>query len=299
MPVLIGINILSPLLSRTRDTYGVRYLQPAQLCTPWYLAFRCLTLREKELDKRSHILTLVKSAEAGPITIAPNSNVAIHGYLYNEVPYHPVCALLQHTQYSHIPTDLDIEPSLITYDLDQISTVPVNISNITTRTVTVYPRDTLCEIQPVTVQDFHISSASAAHTNILDEVRIPKDELTLDQLSNMDTLLHKYQDIFSTCDTDIGYNASVEHYIELMDDTPFKQRYRRIPPSMLDEVRDHIQQQLAAGVIRKSYSPFSSNVVLVRKKNGQLRICIDYRQLNNRTKKDNYALPRIDEILDS
>ena len=43
----------------------------------------------------------------------------------------------------------------------------------------------------------------------------------------------------------------------------------------------------------------SSNVVLVRKKKGQLRICIDYRQLNNRTKKDNYALPRIDEVLDS
>ena len=225
--------------------------------------------------------------------------MTIHGYLYNEVPYHPVCALLQPTKYSHIPTDLDIEPSLITYDLDQLSTVPVNISNITTRTVIVYPRDTLCEIQPVTVQDFHISSASATHTNILDDVRIPKDELTLDQLSNMDTLLHKYQDIFSTCDTDIGYNASVEHYIELMDETPFKQRYRRIPPSMLDEVRDHIQQQLAAGVIRKSYSPFSSNVVLVRKKNGQLRICFDYRQLNNRTKEDNYALPRIAEILDS
>ena len=91
----------------------------------------------------------------------------------------------------------------------------------------------------------------------------------------------------------------MEHHIDLYNDTPFKQRYRRIPPSMMDEVRDHIQQQLSAGIIRKSHSPFSSNVVLVRKKNGQLRICIDYRQLNNRTKRDNYALPRIDEILDS
>ena len=68
---------------------------------------------------------------------------------------------------------------------------------------------------------------------------------------------------------------------------------------MLDEVRDHIQQQLSAGIIRKSHSPYSSNIVLVRKKNGQLRICIDYRQLNSRTVKDNYALPRIDEILQS
>lgn len=101
--------------------------------------------------------------------------------------------------------------------------------------------------------------------------------------------------MFSKGDTDIGYCPFVEHHIELNDETPFKQRFRRIPPSMLDEVRDHIEQQLSAGIIRRSHSPFSSNVVLVRKKNGELRICIDYRHLNSKTKKDNYALPRIDD----
>ena len=111
-------------------------------------------------------------------------------------------------------------------------------------------------------------------------------------------MLSDFDTLFSKGDTDIGYCPFVEHRIELDDERPFKQRYRRIPPSMPDEVRDHIEQQLSAGIIR-SHSPFSSNVVLVRKKNGQLRICIDYRHLNSRTKKDNYALPRIDEILDS
>ena len=68
---------------------------------------------------------------------------------------------------------------------------------------------------------------------------------------------------------------------------------------MIDEVRNHIQQLLTSGVIRRSKSPWASNVVLVRKKDGQLRMCIDYRQLNQRTVKDAYALPRIDDILDS
>lgn len=68
---------------------------------------------------------------------------------------------------------------------------------------------------------------------------------------------------------------------------------------MFKEVRDHLQQLLTAGIIRKSKSPFSSNVVLVRRKNGDLRMCVDYRQLNNKTKKDAYTLPRIEEILDS
>jgi hypothetical protein len=91
----------------------------------------------------------------------------------------------------------------------------------------------------------------------------------------------------------------VEHSIDLLDETPFKQRPRRIPPSMYQEVRNHLKQLLDADIIRKSKSPFSSNVVLVKKKNNELRMCVDYRQLNNRTKKDDYALPIIEEILDN
>lgn len=67
---------------------------------------------------------------------------------------------------------------------------------------------------------------------------------------------------------------------------------------MIDEVRNHIEQLLAAGIIRPSKSPFTSNVVLVRKKNGKLRLCVDYRQLNGITVKDSYALPRMEEIFD-
>lgn len=74
--------------------------------------------------------------------------------------------------------------------------------------------------------------------------------------------------------------------------------YRRIPPSMFHEVRNHLQQLLSAGIIRRSHSPYASNVVLVKKKTGELRLCIDFRELNQRTIKDSYSLPRVDEILD-
>ena len=90
----------------------------------------------------------------------------------------------------------------------------------------------------------------------------------------------------------------IKHRIDLIDNTPFKQALRRIPPNMIDEVRQHLEQLLSSGVIRKSKSPWSSNVVLVRKKNGKLRMCVDYRMLNSRTVKDSYALPRIEEVFD-
>lgn len=79
---------------------------------------------------------------------------------------------------------------------------------------------------------------------------------------------------------------------------PFKQRHRRIPSGMIDEVRQHIEQLLSCGVIRKSKSPRASNVVLVHKKNGKLRLCVDYRELSSKSVKDAYALPRMEEIFD-
>ena len=78
-----------------------------------------------------------------------------------------------------------------------------------------------------------------------------------------------------------------------------KEAYRRIPPQMYDEVKAHIQEMLDLGAIRPSNSPWASAIVLVRKKDGRLRFCIDLRRLNNRTVKDAYSLPRIESILDS
>ena len=83
----------------------------------------------------------------------------------------------------------------------------------------------------------------------------------------------------------------MKHHITLSDEMTFKQRNRRTPPAMIDEVRSHLEQLLSADIIRKSYSPFAFNVVLVRKKStGKLSMCIDYRILKKMTVKDAYAL---------
>ena len=88
-----------------------------------------------------------------------------------------------------------------------------------------------------------------------------------------------------------------EHEIRLSDNTPFKDPYRSITSSLIEEVREHLNELLELGVIRESQSPFSSNVVIVRKKDGSIRFCIDYRKLNIRTIKDAYAISRIQDSL--
>ena len=98
---------------------------------------------------------------------------------------------------------------------------------------------------------------------------------------------------------DLGRAANVKHHIILTGPIPYKERYRRIPPQLYDEVRNHLQEMLRLGAIRRFCSPWASAIVLVRKKNGKLRFCIDLRKLNSKTLKDSYALPRIEQTLES
>ena len=112
-------------------------------------------------------------------------------------------------------------------------------------------------------------------------------------------MLKRNAKVFSKDDMDMGRTNLVKHHIKLTDPVPFKKAYRRIPPQMYDEVKTHLQEMLDLGAIRPSNSPWASAIVLVRKKDGRLRFCIDLRKLNNRMVKDAYSLPRIESILDS
>ena len=124
-------------------------------------------------------------------------------------------------------------------------------------------------------------------------------EWTQEQKERARALLTKYSFLFAMDSMDLGKTDLVKHHIELTNYTPIKDRYRRIPPQQYEEVRKHLKEMLDIGAIRCSNSPWASPVVLVRKKDGSLRFCIDLRKLNGRTVKDAYSIPRIEDALDS
>jgi hypothetical protein len=159
--------------------------------------------------------------------------------------------------------------------------------------VHINPRSVICEIQPVTIDEsvYEQMEHEPDLKNISKDVTL-ESSLTPQQDIKVRELLEKHKNIFSKNDADIGFCDKVKHRIDPIDERPFKQRHKRIPPGMVDEVRQHIEQFLACGLIRKSKSLYASNV-LVRKKNGKLRLCVDYGMLNNKSVKDAYALPRI------
>lgn len=113
-------------------------------------------------------------------------------------------------------------------------------------------------------------------------------------------LLIEYQDVFSKGDLDIGlFNRNIKHRIDTGDAKPIKQRLRRIPLQFEKEEENHLKQILEKGVIQESISEWAAIPVLVRKKDGSLRYCIDYRALNKVTVKDAFPLPNIESCLDT
>ena len=129
----------------------------------------------------------------------------------------------------------------------------------------------------------------------LDKLKQWPPELAL----KFERMLMEHHNIFSLEQNEIGCTDTAEHVIELLDTEPFKEKFRRIAPPLVEEVREHIQEMLDGGMIRPSQSPWCNAVVLVWKKDGGLRFCIDFRQLNSRTKKDAYRLPRMQETMES
>ena len=129
----------------------------------------------------------------------------------------------------------------------------------------------------------------------LDKLKEWLPELAL----QFERMLMEYHNIFSLEQNEIGCTDAAEHVIELLDTEPFKERFRRIAPPLVEEVREHLQEMLDGGAIWPSQSPWCNAVVLVCKKDRGLRFCIDFRQLNSRTKKDAYPLPHMQETMES
>lgn len=307
VPILLGTNILHNLMNKCVEYHGVRYMQSKMVSSNWKTCFRCITLCDQQLKKKNGKLGVLKSANRNAVSIPSNTSAIIECFVDKEMAfYQPCLAVLQSLQGNTSLAGMEVTPTLIDYVPKETTTIQVHVSNLSLATLWLQPHATVCEIQQCTVENADDSIRGQETTgpmeNRHDFLALFNDVSNLDlnseEVEQIKNFLWSWRKVFSQHEDDVGFTNLVSHKIQLHDDTPFKQRYRKIPPSMYDEVKQHLQHLLNANIIRKSYSPFSSNVVLVRRKDGRLRLCVDYRFLNNRTVKDAYALPRIDDLLE-
>ena len=125
---------------------------------------------------------------------------------------------------------------------------------------------------------------------------------SVEESKKLTNLLHKYQDVLAFSYDELkGYREDVmEHTIPLKDENakPFRQKLRQINPKLAPLVQKELAKMLATGIIAQTrHSTWCSNLVIVRKKNGTIRLCVDFRNLNLACKKDNYPLPNMETLL--
>ena len=124
--------------------------------------------------------------------------------------------------------------------------------------------------------------------------------LTKSERHEVFKLLCEYSDIFSTGSNDLGCTDLVQHHISTGNAAPIRQPPRRLPLAKKEEAEKAIQEMQKQNVIETSSSPWSSPIVLVSKKDGSTRFCVDhYRKVNEVTHKDSYPLPRIDDTIEA
>ena len=184
--------------------------------------------------------------------------------------------------------------------------VPVLVSNFGQETVVVNPFTEVGMITQVTaiqsVADDEIQSQGATGElpyHLQDLIAQTSGDLDASQRHRLAKVLLEYADIFPVPgDPLTGHTDAVEHDINTGDRPPIRCAPRRMSPQKMKKEEECVTEMLTGGQIEASDSPWSSPVVLVTKKDGGTRFCVDYRQLNDATIKDAYPLPRIDDTLD-
>ncbi|TWW57317.1 Retrovirus-related Pol polyprotein from transposon 297 [Takifugu flavidus] len=128
---------------------------------------------------------------------------------------------------------------------------------------------------------------------------VPIDHLLPGQQQKVKKMLREECNAFSKDENDVGCIPSLQLKIRLSDTTPVRRTYTSVPKPLHKEVKEYLEDLLNRGWIRKSRSSYSSPIVCVRKKDGSLRLCVDYRELNQKSIPDRHPIPRVQDLLNS
>lgn len=292
--VLIGTNTLDLLYELHRDTCPEEY-EPSQY--GYKAVLKILGLRHRQC--KDNRLGLVTSLGKDPQLVPAGQTVVLEGFI--DVNSHTTekSVLLEHPSLSALPGGVLVKPCLIDLPQKAPYKVPVVMTNELDHDVVIPQKCVIGEISAfhrvlshehcVVTPDSSTKQKLGLNFNFEDSpISAEWRERVTQKLANM-------PEVFAQNDIDFGRTNQVKHQIKLSDETPFKHRARPIHPNDLEAVRKHLLELQQAGVIRESTSPFSSPIVVVRKKNGDVRLCVDYRKLNLQTVKDAYALPNLEE----
>ena len=252
-----------------------------------------------------------KATSEMTVTIAPGEEIILPGKLQLRNRNFKCGVVEPETRFSG-NHDVLVAKTLVDVQQDVI---PVRVFNLRDSLVTVYKGTCVAVCEPITSDDVMQDKekrlvgvlqepVAQENTDVLPEhlVKLYQascKDLNRDQRRHLACMLKNYQDVFAKDADDLGRTSAVQHEINTGSTRPIRQPPRRLPIYQRQVVREEIDKMLKRGVIEPSSSPWASPIVLVKKKDGSTRFCVDYRKINASTIKASYPLPRIDDTLDT
>ena len=294
--LLIGMDILDPHAANF-SLGGTREVQfKARVCD--------VCLEPRISTKHEFITAPAVACTVEPMSIAANSAVIVRVALPRSAR-DAVTVIIEPLNSSAVNDGCAALPAVCA-PLDGFCRVAV--VNPSPRSIEILSGFPIASAKPV-IQSQNDSRIAALAPRLPRDAKLRKiiGELKIDSLpdsaahkSQLLALASKYLDIFAESDSDVGITDLAFHEIDTGDVRPLRQPVRRIPYGEMRAAVEHeVDKLVNADIARVSTSPWASPVVMVRKKDGGWRMCVDYRRLNSVTKFDSFPLPRLDEALDA
>ena len=190
--------------------------------------------------------------------------------------------------------------------VDSEINIVTSVINVTNEPLTLRQGSLVAKLQCIKDDDIQVAAAISDCEPITEHKKqllwglvLKTEGLSDKERDTLFSLLLSYEDIFASDSSDLGQTGAVRHTINTGIATPIRQQPRRLPPHYRKEAKRLLDEMLHRNIIQRSASPWASPIVLVKKKDGSFRFCVDYRKVNNVTKKDAYPLPHVNDTLDT
>ena len=259
-----------------------------------YFDLKCLRINGKHYVN-FHIASTVRVKKT--CLIKPQSAKICHG----KVRENPNLPVGQSYEISQIDNGFIVnQPGLQVINtvstLAKDRSLPLLIVNNTNKFIKTYRHGLLAKIAGI---KNNVSTVNSVIQNNQCESKLNLNDLDVPQQyrPQIEKIILQNQDLFANKDSELGHTETVKMQLDVGDNEPIKMRPYRTPIKNREVIDKAVDEMLDANVICRSRSPWSFPVVIVDKKDGSKRFCVDFRRLNKITKKNSDPLPLIDDIL--
>lgn len=303
--MLVGTN--TPTVRRLIKCFKDKEREPISTVRHIHPAFRkaMMEMSKSPVETDGQVKGSVWFAQPKPLIIHPGGAVRVKGVPKFHVAPSTQAVLVDMpddpAEEPRFPDQLLVEPGLQSATVVSSKRISVLVRNSSSKDILLTRGMQIAHLFPVDVlpsppvnSEIALKTTKGLTASSFDFGTSPVPEKWKERL--VSKMLQR-SDVFSTHEFDVGCSKNMQHSIKTTDDKPFRERSRRLPPADLEALREHLCELKGAGIITESRSPYASPIVVVRKKSGKIRMCVDYRTLNRRTVPDQYTVPKIEDAL--